>query len=215
MKIRLRDPFSGITHFVGALFGLIALVYLVEKSLRIGTQWHVISFAIFGVSLILLYSSSAFYHMLNVSDATRLILRRIDHSMIFILIAGTYTPFCLVPLRGPWGWSIIITVWVLTIAGILMSAFWIHAPRWLSTGLYLLVGWIALAAIYPLYLALTTEALVWLVVGGLFYSVGAIIYAKKWPDPFPPVFGFHEIWHLFVLAGSFSHFLSVSTILPG
>ena len=215
MQLRLRDPFSGITHFVGAFFGLIALVYLVEKSLRVGTSWHVVSFAIFGASLILLYSSSAFYHMLNVSDATRLILRRIDHSMIFILIAGTYTPFCLVPLRGPWGWSIFITVWTLTIAGILMSAFWIHAPRWLSTGLYLFIGWIAIAAIYPLYLTLTTEALVWLVIGGLFYSVGAVIYAKKWPDPFPPTFGFHEIWHLFVLAGSFSHFLSVNTILAG
>ena len=126
---QFRDPVSGWTHFAGALLGVAALVFLVEKSLSTGTIWHVVSFAIFGISMVLLYSSSAFYHLMNVSDETRLVLRRVDHTMIFLLIAGTYTPFCLVSLRGPLGWGIFGLVWALAILGMFMKIFWIHSPR--------------------------------------------------------------------------------------
>ncbi len=214
MKLTVRDPFSGFTHLAGALLGLVAGAYLVNRGLSEGTQWHVISFAIFGVSLVGLYSSSAFYHLLPVSESARLKLRRLDHSMIFMLIAGSYTPFCLVSMRETWGWTILTIVWTIAVLGILQSIFWIHAPRWLTTGAYLFMGWIAVVAIYPLSQALSADGMWWLFAGGLFYSVGAVIYAVKWPDPHPPHFGFHEIWHLFVLAGSACHFLSVRTVLP-
>jgi hemolysin III len=195
---------------VGAFLGVAALVYLLSRSG--GSGWHGVSSALFGLSLIGLYSASAFYHLLPVSESAQLVLRRVDHMMIFFLIAGSYTPFCLIPLRGGWGWPLFYVVWGLTILGVLQSVFWIHAPRWLTTGLYLGMGWMAVLAIYPLSQTLTREGLYWLFAGGISYSVGAVIYALKWPDPFPPHFGFHEIWHLFVLAGSASHFMSVRTL---
>src|SRR5688572_413789 len=136
LMARLKDPVSGLTHLGGALLGVVALAYLVDKALDRGTAWHLFSFSVFGVSLILLYSSSAFYHLLDVSAEARVIFRRIDHTMIFVLIAGSYTPFCLVSLRGPWGWSILGIVWGLAIFGFFLTLFWIEAPRWLSTGIY-------------------------------------------------------------------------------
>jgi len=213
MKMRVKDPFSGFTHLAGALLGVAALTYLVRRSLQEGTPTHTLSFSIFGVSLIGLYTSSAFYHLLPVSDRWRTVLRSLDHSMIFLLIAGSYTPFCLVTLWNANGWPLFATVWTLTFLGIGQAIFWRTAPRWLRTGLYLFLGWIALVAVYPLSQLLTAEGMRWLVLGGAFYTVGAVIYAVKWPDPFPPHFGFHEIWHLFVLAGSASHFMSVRSIL--
>jgi hemolysin III len=126
--------------------------------------------------------------------------------MIFVLIAGTYTPICLVPLRGAWGWSLFGIVWGMALVGLVLKLFWIQAPRWLSTSIYLLMGWICVIAIYPIVQTVPTGGVIWLAMGGLFYSIGAIIYGIKWPDPFPRVFGFHAIWHLFVLGGSFCHF---------
>lgn len=210
---RMRDPISGLTHLAGALLGVFALIYLLERSAGEGTLWHVVSFSVFGASLILLYSSSAFYHLLDVSDEARLIFRRIDHVMIFVLIAGSYTPFCLVPLRGPWGWSLFAVVWGLAFVGVFLSIYWIHAPRWISTSIYLGMGWLVVVAAYPLSQTLNPDTLWWLVLGGVAYSLGAVIYVLKWPDPFPPVFGFHEVWHLFVLAGSTCHFFGVVSIL--
>ena len=210
---KLKDPISGLTHLVGALLGVVALVYLVQRAASEGTVWHVVSYAIFGTSLILLYSSSAFYHLLDISEEAQVIFRRIDHVMIFVLIAGSYTPFCLIPLRGPWGWSLFGVVWTLAIIGVFLSIYWIHAPRWISTTIYLGMGWLALIAIYPITQVLSPTTLLWLVLGGLAYSFGAIIYVFKWPDPFPPVFGFHEIWHLFVLAGSLCHYIGVVNLL--
>jgi len=210
---KVRDPVSGFTHLAGALLGVAALVHLLNKAVTQGTVWHVVSFAIFGSSLILLYTSSAFYHLLNVSEKSRLIFRKLDHVMIFVLIGGSYTPFCLGPLRGPWGWSLFGVAWGIAIIGIFFTIFWIDAPRWLSTSIYMFMGWVAVFAIYPMTQLLFPITLFWLVLGGVMYSLGAVIYAIKWPDPFPPVFGFHEIWHLFVLAGSACHFIGVNTIL--
>jgi hemolysin III len=213
MQKYFRDPVSGLTHLAGAFLGCAGLVYLVSQSPPKENPLATLAFAIFGISVILLYSASALYHLLNISEDKRLVLRRIDHSMIFVLIAGTYTPFCLIPLRGTLGFSILAIEWLSVFAGLFLSTFWIHAPRKLTTVLYLVMGWVALFALYPLSQSLTQSGLFWLVAGGLFYTVGAVIYAIKWPDPLPPHFGFHEIWHLFVLAGSISHFLAVASLL--
>lgn len=209
----LRDPVSGLTHLAGALLGVLALAYLLIKSGHHGTARHAVSFGVFGVSVILLYTSSAFYHLLNISDSARVIFRKIDHSMIFVLIAGSYTPFCLIPLEGPKGWVFLGIVWSLVVVGLGVKLCWLHAPRWISTGIYLLMGWMAVFVFAPLSEALTLAGLFWLITGGLFYTVGAVIYAIKRPNPFPPLFGFHEIWHLFVLAGTASHFMSVNSLL--
>jgi len=204
---KLKDPFSGISHLVGAFLSIAALSVLVTLAALQATAWHVVSFSIYGASMILLYTASALYHLLPLSPKGEKVLRILDHVMIFMLIAGTYTPVCLVPLRGGWGWSIFGVVWGLAFAGIFVSTFWIHAPRWVSTGIYLLMGWVCIVAIYPIIKSLTMEGLAWLVAGGLFYSGGAVVYALKKPNPKPGVFGFHEIWHLFVMAGSFCHFM--------
>jgi hemolysin III len=209
----LRDPVSGLTHLAGAILGAVGMVFLLFKGLKIHSPWYITSSIIYGISLVLLYSSSALYHLLKVSERHQVTLRRLDHTMIFVLIAGSYTPFCLVSLRGRVGWSTFVAVWLLAVGGIFVKLFWLNAPKGLSTGLYLFMGWIALFIMYPLSQAVSPTALAWLIGGGLFYTVGAIIYAMERPDPFPPHFGFHEIWHLFVLAGSASHFVSVMTLV--
>ena len=140
-------------------------------------------------------------------------MRRIDHIMIFIVIAGTYTPLCLVPLRGAWGWTIFGIVWAMAVIGMILKIFSMNIPRWISTGIYLVMGWMCIVAVYPLVMTLNMTCLMWLALGGLFYTAGAVIYAVKKPDPWPKVFGFHEIWHLFVLAGSFCHFWVVFRFL--
>lgn len=209
MKWRPRDPISALTHLVGALLSVAGLILLVYRGATTGTAWHVVSFSIFGASLILLYTASTLYHWLQVSEEARRVLRRIDHMMIFVLIAGTYTPILLVPLRGAWGWSLFGVIWGLALAGLVLKIFWLEAPRWLNTLLYIGMGWLVVVAAVPLVNRVPPPGLIWLLAGGLFYTAGAVLYALKWPNPFPRVFGFHEIWHLFVMAGSFSHFWSI------
>lgn len=203
---KLREPVSGLTHLIGAFLSIAALILLVYNAASYGKTWHVVSFAIFGGSLILLYTASALYHLLPLSERGRLILRRIDHMMIFVLIAGTYTPVCLIPLRGGWGWSLLVGVWLMAIGGIVMKAVWMKAPRWFSTFLYVIMGWLAVIAFWPLIHSVPMGGIGWLVLGGAFYTIGAVFYGTKWPNIIPGWFGFHEIFHLFVMAGSFSHF---------
>lgn len=202
----LREPVNAITHMAGAALSVAALTLMVVVAAIEAGAWHVVSFSIFGTSLILMYTSSFLYHALKISDQGLTVLRRIDHIMIFMVIAGSYTPICLVPLRGPWGWSIFGTVWAFALTGIFLKLFCMNTPRWISTGIYLIMGWICIVAVYPLITSLTGKSLFWLALGGLSYSAGAVVYALKKPDPFPHIFGFHEIWHLFVLFGSFCHF---------
>ncbi len=172
-------------------------------------MYHVVSFAVYGVSMVLLYTASAVYHLVISGEKVTRVLKTLDHVMIYLLIAGTYTPYCLVPLRGPWGWSILGVVWGLAIFGIFFKLFFLKAPRWVSTGIYLVMGWVCIVALYPMFKTIPAGGMFYLALGGIFYSIGAVIYARKKPDPFPGVFGFHEIWHLFVLAGSISHFISI------
>jgi len=203
---KLRDPVSGLTHFIGAILAVVGLILLIYKSVDPVKPWHLVTFSVFGAGLILLYTSSTLYHWLPFSEKGIQRMRRLDHMMIFILIAATYTPICLIPMRGPWGWSLFGSIWGLATLGIFLKFFWLQAPRWFSTMIYILMGWLVVVGIWPLIQALKLGGFMWVLIGGLFYTVGAIIYALKKPDPWPNIFGFHEIFHIFVMLGSFSHF---------
>ena len=203
---KLREPVSGLTHLFGALLSIIALCILVKNSVFSNNLLGIVAFSIFGASLILLYSASSIYHLSWVSQKAIKVLRRIDHSMIYVLIAGSYTPVCLMALRGAWGWSIFGTIWGFAFLGILVKNFWFNAPRWLSTLFYILMGWLLIIAIFPLSKVLPSGGMFWLFAGGIAYTVGGVIYGAKWPKiPFKH-FSFHETFHLFVLLGSFCHF---------
>ena len=213
--LRLRDPVSGLTHLVSAVVAVIGATVLITLAAVSHKWWHLAAFIVYGVSLCLLYLASSLYHLLPVSEPTRKVLRQLDHIAILLLIAGTYTPVCLVPLRGPLGWSLFGAVWGLALVGMFVTIFAIKGPRWLGVALYLALGWLVVVAVWPLFHRLSPEGLAWLALGGMFYSVGAVIYAEKKPDPVPGVFGFHEIFHIFVMLGSLSHFMAiVRAVLP-
>jgi hemolysin III len=212
---RRWDPVSGLTHLVFAVVAVIGATVLITLAAVHHKWWHLGAFIVYGVSLFLLYLASSLYHLLPVSERAKRVLRQLDHVAIFLLIAGTYTPVCLVPLRGPWGWSLFGAVWGLALAGMFLAVFAINAPRWLTTGVYLGLGWLVLVAVWPLVHRISPEGVFWIVLGGTFYTAGAVIYALKKPDPVPHVFGFHEIFHVFVMLGSLSHFLGfVRAVLP-
>jgi len=213
MFVRLKDPVSALTHLIGAVLSVFGLVVLVYQAAMYGTVWHVVSFTVFGISLIMLYTASTLYHSLRVSPQLTLTLRRIDHMMIFMLIAGTYTPFCLLPLRGGLGWWLFGAVWGCALLGMSVKIFWMKAPRWLYTAFYVLMGWLIVLAIRPFAQEVAPATLVFLAAGGLLYTIGAVLYVVKWPNPWPGKFGFHEVWHLFVMAGSVAHYAAVSQLV--
>lgn len=208
---RIKEPVSCLTHLGGAVAALACTVALIYMAIPRGAS-YIISFAVFGVALVSLYVSSALYHMLRVPKRASRILQRIDHTMIFSLIAGTYTPACLIPLRGAWGWVMLSVVWIIAAAGLVMKLFWLTAPRLLSTAVYLAMGWLAVIAIVPLFRALPVSAFVLLLLGGVSYTAGAVIYAARRPRLFPPYFSFHEVFHIFVLLGSAFHVLFMFSI---
>lgn len=205
----IREPVNALTHLLGAALAAVGLVVLVVNAAEAGSARQIVSFAIFGASLVLLYTTSGIYHLLDLSERGMAILRRLDHIMIYVLIAGTYTPICLVLLRGWLGIGLLIAVWTIAAVGVGQKLLWMHAPRWFSTALYLAMGWAAMIIARPLLHAAPHGFLIWIIIGGVLYSIGAVVYATKRPDPVPGVFGFHEIWHLFVMAGSFSHYWAV------
>lgn len=194
--------FNSITHIIAAVAALAGLVILIVFSARQGDPWKIVIFSIYGATLFLLYLFSSLYHSLR--GKPKIIFRRLDHVAIYLLIAGTYTPFTLVTLRGVWGWSLFGAVWGLAVVGILLEFFPIKGKRVLPMVIYFIMGWLVLVALRPLLQALPQAGFRWLLVGGLFYTVGIIFYAfdKK-------VRHFHGIWHLFVLAGSLSHYFAV------
>ncbi|MEA2101240.1 MAG: hemolysin III family protein [Thermodesulfobacteriota bacterium] len=207
--MKLKDPMSGLTHFIGALLAAAGLILLLDQALHPLQPWYLFTYLVFGLGLIGMYTASTLYHWLILSPTGTERLRRIDHIMIFILIAATYTPICLIPLRGPWGWSIFGTIWGLAVIGIIFKLFWIDSPRWITAAMYVAMGWVAIVAIYPMIKGLQTGALIWIVAGGLIYTLGALIYATKRPDPFPGLFGFHEVFHIMVILGSLAHFWAI------
>lgn len=202
MGFKIKDPVSGGTHLIGAVLAVVASIFLNLVAAREGTILHVVAFSIFGASLILLYTASSLYHLLPLSQRASLLFKRLDHMMIFVLIAGSSTPLCLITLKGVLGWTLFGVFWGLALLGCLLKLFWIHAPRGFSTACYMGIGWIMVFFSYPLIQKMSWVGFGWVAAGGLFYTIGALIYGFKWPNPVPKWFGFHEIFHLFVMAGS-------------
>ncbi len=212
--MKFREPLNGYSHLIGAVLALVGSFFLIWQSVRTASTWHVVSFSIFGSTLILLYTASVLYHSLPLSEKGKEIFRRIDHIMIFFLIAGTYTPICLVNLRGPWGWSLFGVIWGLAVSGFMLKVFWFSAPRALSTAIYVVMGWMAVIALWPIIQTVSGLGLFWLVLGGLLYTIGGIIYGIKKPN-ITKTLGFHELFHFFVLGGSVCHFLMMwYSVLP-
>ncbi|MCP3850033.1 MAG: hemolysin III family protein [Gammaproteobacteria bacterium] len=191
-----------ISHGVGVILSITGLTVLVAYSSLYGDIWHIVSSSIFGVSLILLYTASTLYHAIPVPKA-KAILKQIDHSAIYLLIAGSYTPFLLVNLHGIIGWSLFVLVWSIAIAGIILEVLRKDRFKKLSIALYLGLGWLVVAAIKPMLDAVEKGGLILLLIGGLFYSIGVFFYVRK------KMLYHHAIWHLFVLAGSISHYFAV------
>lgn len=208
MKQYLREPVNALTHLSGAVLSIIGTIILLNYTDMPLSPATTASILIFGISLVLLYTTSGIYHLVYTTDTILAKLRKLDHSMIFILIAGSYTPFCILSLTGAWKLSIMSIIWVLAIVGISLKMFWMNMPRKLSTGFYIGMGWIALFALKPLYASLSLGGFLFLLLGGLMYTIGGIIYATKKPN-FSPDFGFHEIFHIFVLLGSFCHYWAI------
>jgi hemolysin III len=211
MLSKLREPVSGLTHLGGAiaaLFGQIALL-IVGWS---GTA-KIVSLLVYGLSLIVLFSASATYHLTKAKPAILQTLRKLDHSAIFLLIAGTYTPFCINAFTGFFRWGLLAIIWTIALAGIVVKIFYVRAPRWLNAAVYVVMGWLCISAVGQMPAALPVSTMVWLIVGGVVYTLGAVIYAMKIFNFIPGKFGFHEVWHIFVLLGALAHFISVMTLL--
>ena len=202
---RAKEPFNTYSHLLGVVLAVPGLLALMLKAE--GDPWRLTVLTIYGGSLILLYSASALFHGLDISEDWNDRLRRFDHMAIFVLIAGSYTPICLLTLGGAWGWAVFCIVWTIAAVGIAMKVFLPHLPGWATSVVYLGMGWFGVVAFFPLVRAVPFEGLMWLIAGGLIYTAGAIVYALERPDPYPEVFGHHEIFHIFVLGGSVAHFV--------
>lgn len=205
----LKDPGSAITHFIGMLMAIFAAVPLLIKAAREPDHIYLISLSIYALSLILLYAASTTYHTFDLSERANTILKKIDHMMIFVLIAGSYTPICLITLKGRTGTILLALVWGIAIVGIILKAFWVFCPKWVSSVLYIGMGWTCVLAFTQILNALSPAAFGWLLAGGIIYTIGGVIYALKLPifNNRHKNFGSHEIFHLFVMAGSFCHFI--------
>lgn len=207
-------PWSAITHGIGAVFALLGtILLLLRASASSFFPWSIPIFGVYGISMIGLYTASTLYHCLNTGVTARIALRKYDHISIYGLIAGTYTPICLIALFGTWGWSLFGIIWVLAVAGVIMSLLWINAPRWITAGIYLFMGWLVVVAIYPVSLVIPAEGLFWLIGGGILYTIGGVLYALKWPGRGNPRFGCHEVFHVFIILGSIFHFMLMYRVI--
>ena len=211
MLSKLREPVNGLTHLGGAIaafFGLIAMLIV-----SWGGTVKVISVLVYGFGLIGMFSASATYHIAKVKPGVLQILRKFDHSAIFLLIAGTYTPFCLIAFTGFWRWGLLAIIWAIAVIGIVVKIFYIKAPRWLNAAIYIIMGWLCLVAAPQMPSVLPVSSMVWLIIGGVIYTLGAVVYATKIFNFVPGKFGFHEIWHIFVILAALAHFISVMSLL--
>ncbi len=209
MKLKVKDPGSALTHFIAMILALAASVPLIAKAARTPGSTHVLALTVFITSMILLYAASTIYHTLDISPKVNQILRKVDHMMIFILIAGTYTPVCAIVLGDRTGWLLLAAVWGIACIGMVMNALWISCPKWLSSLIYITLGWLCVLAFGKITSALPESAFIWLLTGGIIYTIGGIIYALKLPvfNARCRWFGSHEVFHLFVMAGSFCHYI--------
>ncbi|HPH97518.1 MAG TPA: hemolysin III family protein [Anaerolineaceae bacterium] len=210
-KSILRDPVSGLTHLGAAIAALIGLIVMLVMGW--GDTTKEISLLVYGLSLIGMFSASATYHMVNSGPGVIKWLRKIDHSAIYLLIAGTYTPICLNFFTGFWSWGLLIIIWAMAVIGVTVKLFVINAPRWVTAGIYLIMGWLSIMAVQEMLRTMPGAAIFWLVMGGVLFTLGAIIYMTKKPDPWPGVFGFHEIWHIFVILGCLAHFIVIAVFI--
>lgn len=217
MNIKLKDPGSAITHFIGMMMAIFASTPLLIKAARQPDKIHIIALGIFITSMILLYAASTLYHTLDLSEKANKILKKVDHMMIFVLIAGSYTPICLIALPQPLGARLLSLVWGIAIVGIVVKLFWITCPKWFSSMLYIGMGWTCVLAFTQLLNSLPKAAFGWLLAGGIIYTIGGIIYALKLPifNAKHKYFGSHEIFHLFVMGGSICHFIVMYVFLAG
>lgn len=210
MQKYFREPGNSLSHLIGAILSVFALIILLWKAYQInGSMLTYIAYTIFGISLILLYSASSLYHGVKASERVIFFLRKFDHAMIYVLIAGTYAPFCLISLKGPLGYSLFTVISILAICGILFKLVWFHCPRWLSTFFYIAMGWMAIFVVKPLFQYLDVSGITFLFVGGILYTIGGFIYGlqPKWLEF--KFAGHHEIFHIFILFGSLFHFITI------
>ncbi len=209
MQITIREPGSAITHFIAMMMAVFAAVPLLIKAGIQSGQENLLAMAIFMGSMILLYGASATYHSVDLTGRSLRIFRKLDHMMIFVLIAGSYTPVCLIVLGGKLGYTLLALVWGIAAVGMLVKAFWITCPKWFSSIIYIAMGWVCVLVFGPLLNTLSTPAFLWLLAGGIIYTVGGVIYALKLPifNSKHKSFGSHEVFHLFVMGGSICHFI--------
>ena len=211
MQITIREPGSAITHFIAMMMAVFAAVPLLIKAGIQSGQENLLAMAIFMGSMILLYGASATYHSVDLTGRSLRIFRKLDHMMIFVLIAGSYTPVCLIVLGGKLGYTLLALVWGIAAVGMLIKAFWITCPKWFSSIIYIAMGWVCVLVFGPLLNTLSTPAFLWLLAGGIIYTVGGVIYALKLPifNSKHKSFGSHEVFHLFVMGGSICHFIFI------
>ncbi|MGN0425897.1 MAG: hemolysin III family protein [Acetatifactor sp.] len=215
MNRHIKDPGSAITHFIGMILAIFAAIPLLIQASRKPHPLYLFSLGIFVGSIVLLYAASTAYHTFDISPRINTILKKIDHMMIFLLIAGTYTPICLLVLDRRTGLLLFSLVWGIALLGICIKAFWVFCPKWVSSVLYIGMGWICILAFGKIFIGLTHTEFVWLLVGGIIYTIGGIIYAFRFPifNRKHRKFGSHEIFHLFVMGGSFCHFIVMFLLL--
>lgn len=207
MSLKMKEPVNTWTHFVPFLAAIIGLVFLIISSKN--NLSKLITLTIYGLSVIVLYGASSIYHWVRTTPEIELFLKKIDHIAIYFLIAGSYTPVFYYGLEGVWRWTMLIAVWTLALIGMMLKIWLIHAPRYVSTAFYVSLGWIALVPFLQLIHHLPIGAIILMAAGGVAYTIGAVIYATKIFDFFPKRFGFHEIFHLFIAAGSIVHFIMI------
>lgn len=209
MNIKIKDPWSALTHFIGMILAMGATAPLLVKAAFSGDMMHVYAMSVFMMSMVLLYAASATYHAFGFGDKLYIILKKIDHMMIPVLIAGTYTPICLITLKDGIGPVLFAIVWIMAIASIFIKAFWVTCPKWFSSLIYIAMGWVCILGMSSIVQNLSRPAFVWLLVGGILYTVGGVIYALKLPifNSRHKSFGSHEIFHLFVMGGSICHYI--------
>ena len=209
MQITIREPGSAITHFIGMMMAVLAAMPLLAKAGMTGSTAAVAAMMIFAMSMVCLYGASALYHSVNVTGKVLKVFKKIDHMMIFVLIAGSYTPVCMLILDHKLGYPLLAAVWGIALAGILIKFFWVTCPKWFSSMLYIAMGWVCIFVFGELLATLPRPVFLWLLAGGLIYTAGGIIYALKCPifNSRHKWFGSHEIFHVFVMAGSICHFI--------
>ena len=215
---RLRDPGSALTHFVGFVCAIFATPFLLIHTVINGINILKLSgLSIFMISMILLYGASSAYHSFNISEKANKILKKIDHMMIFVLIAGTYTPVCLSAIGGKTGIILLAVVYGIAILGILLKAFWVFCPKWISSVIYIGMGWVCILAFPQIYASLCRASFLWLLAGGVLYTIGGVLYALKLKtfNSLHKHFGSHEIFHLFVMGGSVCHFIVMYVFVAG